>query len=73
MSAVERKILQKTWVPTAMILAAGVLWSFSGVLIKQIHWSPWAIAGSRSLIGGVLQFAFLIAYLHFSAKNQHSK
>jgi drug/metabolite transporter (DMT)-like permease len=49
-----------------MLLTAGVLWSFSGVLIKQIHWNAWAIAASRSAIGGVLQFAFLVVYLRVS-------
>jgi drug/metabolite transporter (DMT)-like permease len=33
-----------------LLLAAAILWSLGGVLIKCIEWSPIAIAGSRSLI-----------------------
>lgn len=53
--------------PTILVLLAGVMWSFSGVLIKGIHWNPLAMAGVRSLIGGSLQFAFLIWCLHRSS------
>ncbi len=48
---------------TLLVLGAGVLWSFSGVLIKSIHWDFLRIAGMRSLIGGLVQFAFLVAFL----------
>jgi len=48
---------------TVLVLAAGVLWSFSGVLIKTIHWDFLRVAGARSLIGGLLQFVFLVAAL----------
>ena len=37
-----------------MLLATAVLWSLGGVLIKWVHWNPLAIAGMRSLIGGVV-------------------
>jgi drug/metabolite transporter (DMT)-like permease len=33
-----------------LLLAAAILWSLGGVLIKSIEWTPLAIAGSRSLI-----------------------
>jgi drug/metabolite transporter (DMT)-like permease len=33
-----------------LLLAAAILWSLGGVLIKSIDWTPIAIAGSRSLI-----------------------
>jgi drug/metabolite transporter (DMT)-like permease len=33
-----------------LLLAAAILWSLGGVLIKSINWTPIAIAGSRSLI-----------------------
>lgn len=46
--------------PTIFVLLAGILWSFSGVLIKEIHWNAFAIAGTRSIIGGTLEFAFLV-------------
>lgn len=45
---------------TLFVLLAGILWSFSGVLIRGIHWNAFAIAGTRSIIGGTLEFAFLV-------------
>ena len=55
--------------PTVLVLLAGIMWSFSGVLIKGIHWNAFAIAGSRSLIGGLLEFAFLVLLTHIAARN----
>lgn len=37
-----------------MLVAAAVLWSLGGVLIKGVDWHPVAIAGTRSLIGAAL-------------------
>ncbi|QQS55734.1 MAG: DMT family transporter [Candidatus Competibacteraceae bacterium] len=37
-----------------MLLAAAILWSSGGLLIKWIEWNPVAIAGMRSLIGAAL-------------------
>jgi len=37
-----------------LLLAAAILWSLGGVLIKSIDWTPVAIAGSRSLIAIVV-------------------
>jgi drug/metabolite transporter (DMT)-like permease len=37
-----------------LLLAAAILWSLGGVLIKSIDWTPMAIAGSRSLIAIVV-------------------
>jgi drug/metabolite transporter (DMT)-like permease len=37
-----------------LLLAAAILWSLGGVLIKSIEWTPVAIAGSRSLIAVVV-------------------
>lgn len=45
---------------TIEILLAGILWSFSGVLIKSIALNFISIAGIRSLIGGLIQFLFLV-------------
>jgi drug/metabolite transporter (DMT)-like permease len=45
------------------------MWSFSGVLIKAIHWNAFAIAGVRSLIGGALQFGFLVYLVLVSSKH----
>jgi drug/metabolite transporter (DMT)-like permease len=33
-----------------LLLAAAILWSLGGVLIKSVDWTPVAIAGARSLI-----------------------
>ncbi|MDG4555283.1 MAG: DMT family transporter [Candidatus Competibacter sp.] len=38
----------------SMLLAAAVLWSLGGLLIKWVDWNPLAIAGMRSLIGGAV-------------------
>lgn len=46
--------------PTLFVLFAGILWSFSGILIREIQWNAFAIAGTRSLVGGTLEFAFLV-------------
>ena len=37
-----------------LLLAAAILWSLGGVLIKSIEWTPIAIAGSRSLIATIV-------------------
>jgi drug/metabolite transporter (DMT)-like permease len=37
-----------------MALAAGVLWSLGGLLIKWVEWNPVAIAGARSAIAAVV-------------------
>jgi drug/metabolite transporter (DMT)-like permease len=37
-----------------LLLAAAILWSLGGVLIKSIDWTPIAIGGSRSLIAIVV-------------------
>lgn len=41
------------------VAACAVLWSTGGLFVKLIDWNPFAIAGIRSLIGGVVIFAFL--------------
>jgi len=43
----------------ALLMGAALCWSLGGVLIKGVHWNPWAIAGVRSLIAaGVVWLAF---------------
>jgi drug/metabolite transporter (DMT)-like permease len=37
-----------------LLLAAAILWSSGGVLIKSIEWTPMAIGGSRSLIAMIV-------------------
>lgn len=37
-----------------MLLAAAILWSLGGLLIKWVAWNPLAIAGMRSLIGAAI-------------------
>ncbi len=39
------------------LLAAALLWSFAGVLIKGIGWSPLAVAGGRGLIAALFLLA----------------
>jgi DME family drug/metabolite transporter len=51
------------------VLLAGILWSFSGILIKGIHWNAFAIAGVRSLIGGSIEFIFLVLLTHLASSN----
>jgi drug/metabolite transporter (DMT)-like permease len=45
---------------TVSVLVAGVLWSFSGVLIKAVHWDFMRIAGVRSMVAAAIQFSFLV-------------
>jgi drug/metabolite transporter (DMT)-like permease len=41
------------------LTACALLWSTGGLLIKIVDWNPFAIAGARSLIGGLLILAVL--------------
>ncbi len=43
----------------AALVACSLLWSTAGLLIKVISWNPLAIAGMRSLIGGLVILAWL--------------
>lgn len=49
-----------------MLLAAAIMWSLGGVLIKLVAWHPVAIAGARSLIGAMLLGIVLRSQLRFS-------
>ncbi|MEK7477021.1 MAG: DMT family transporter [Candidatus Coatesbacteria bacterium] len=42
-----------------MALAAGVLWSLGGLLIKWVEWNPVAIAGARSAIAAVVLLVWI--------------
>ena len=41
-----------------LLIAASVLWSLGGVLIKSIDWNPLAIAGMRSAIAALVVACF---------------
>lgn len=41
-----------------LLIAASVLWSFGGVLIKSIDWNPMAIAGTRSALAAMVLAAW---------------
>jgi len=43
---------QKRYKAVGSLLAAAMLWSLGGLLIKQVSWNPAAIAGTRSAIAG---------------------
>ncbi len=43
----------------AALTACALLWSTGGLLIKLVDWNPFALAGMRSLIGGLLVLAVL--------------
>ena len=43
----------------AALAGCALLWSTSGLFIKFVTWNPIAIAGIRSLIGGILILAYL--------------
>lgn len=51
--------MQHRFLPPILLLAAAVLWSLGGVLIKSIDWHPMAIAGGRSAIAIPLILAFM--------------
>jgi len=44
--------------PTLILVLAGILWSFSGILIKELALNALTIAGIRSAIAAVLQIGF---------------
>jgi drug/metabolite transporter (DMT)-like permease len=41
------------------VAACALLWSTGGLFVKLIQWNPFAIAGIRSVIGGLVILAFL--------------
>jgi drug/metabolite transporter (DMT)-like permease len=41
------------------VAACAMLWSTGGLFVKLIQWNPFAIAGIRSVIGGLVILAFL--------------
>ena len=41
------------------VAACALLWSIGGLFVKLIQWNPFAIAGIRSVIGGLVIIAFL--------------
>jgi drug/metabolite transporter (DMT)-like permease len=43
----------------AAVAACAFLWSTSGLFIKLVPWNPFAIAGIRSLFGGLVMLAWL--------------
>jgi drug/metabolite transporter (DMT)-like permease len=43
----------------AAVAACAFLWSTSGLFIKLVPWNPLAIAGIRSLLGGLVMLAWL--------------
>ena len=44
-----------------LMLTCAVMWSISGIIIKYIDWSPFTIAGARSLISAVVVVVFMMA------------
>lgn len=49
-----KSISHKQSVSYSMLIITALLWSSGGVLIKGIAWNPMAIAGTRSLIAGII-------------------
>ncbi len=43
----------------AAVAACALLWSTGGLFIKIVSWNPFALAGVRSLIGGLLLLAWI--------------
>jgi drug/metabolite transporter (DMT)-like permease len=43
----------------AAVAVCSLLWSTSGLFIKLVPWNPFAIAGIRSLLGGLVMLAWL--------------
>lgn len=41
------------------VMSCAMLWSIGGLLIKLVSWSPFAIAGARSLIASIVLLVFL--------------
>ena len=41
-----------------MLVAAGIMWSLGGLLIKSINWSPLAISGLRSIVAAAIIYIF---------------
>jgi len=42
-----------------LAIIASVLWSIGGLLVKLLNWNPFAIAGSRSIIAGMVIWAYI--------------
>jgi drug/metabolite transporter (DMT)-like permease len=56
---VNMKIDENRMLGILGVIAASVLWSTAGFLIKLVNWSPIPIAGIRSLIAAILIFIYL--------------
>ena len=50
---------EKKGLAIAAVAACALLWSTGGLFIKIVSWNPFAIAGIRSLIGGVVILVYL--------------
>jgi drug/metabolite transporter (DMT)-like permease len=50
---------EKRGLAIAAVAACALLWSTGGLFIKIVSWNPFALAGMRSLIGGLLMLAWI--------------
>ena len=55
------------------MLLCAALWSTAGIFIKMVPWSPFVIAGWRSLIAGGIAVAFLRGQKLRFVWNRHSR
>jgi drug/metabolite transporter (DMT)-like permease len=52
-------IPNKQGLAIAAVAACALLWSTGGLFIKIVSWNPFAIAGIRSLVGGIVILVYL--------------
>jgi drug/metabolite transporter (DMT)-like permease len=50
---------EKRGLAIAAVAACALLWSTGGLFIKIVSWNPFALAGMRSLVGGLLMLAWI--------------
>jgi drug/metabolite transporter (DMT)-like permease len=52
-------IRESKGIAIASLVLCAFMWSSAGILVKLVNWDPFAIAGIRSLIGGLTMLAFI--------------
>lgn len=59
MNSITTKFKNDRWRSIVYLVAASLLWSTGGLLIKSVQWNPIAISGTRSLTAALIMLAVI--------------
>ncbi len=59
MNYIAAKFKNDRWRSIVFLVAASLLWSTGGLLIKSVQWNPMAISGMRSLIAALIMLVVI--------------